>query len=109
MICHPRIRGRIRQPMPFDGDLQPHDRGWTIKVEPSPVIARLWRRWSGERRDAYHQLAAWVAYDAITAIQNDRLKTRRKSLRLPEGVVGYLFRQLRREHNTILITIFEVE
>ena len=94
--------------MPFDGDLQPHDSGWTIKVEPSPLISEQSQLWSPAQRLAYHDIAAGVAFQAVTAIQNNTLRTRRERLPLPQGVARYFFRQLRNQHNTICITIFEI-
>jgi hypothetical protein len=94
--------------MPFDGDLQPQDSGWTIKVEPSPSISEQSRLWSPAQRLAYHEIAASVAFHAVTAIQNNALRRCREALSLEQGVARYFFRQIRNEHNTIRITIFEI-
>jgi hypothetical protein len=108
MFEHPRIRGEVFVRMPFDGDLQPHDSGWTIKVEPSPSISEQSRLWSPAQRLAYHEIAAGVAYHAVTAIQSNALRKRREALSLEQGVARYFFRQIRNEHNTICITIFAI-
>ncbi len=94
--------------MPFDGDWQPDEQGWTIKVEPSPSILKHWRHWSSAQREAYHEIATGMAFHVVTAIQQDDLVTRRAGLRLPQGVVRYFLRRLRDERNCVCVTIFEI-
>ena len=92
MFEHPRIRGEVFVRMPFDGDLQPHDSGWTIKVEPSPSISEQSRLWSPAQRLAYHEIAAGVAYHAVTAIQSNALRKRREALsryQLSDRLLGF--------------------
>ena len=91
--------------MPLDGAWDPHYNGWTIRVEPSRRVAAQWMGWSEQRRDAYNQLAADVAYDAITAIQGRFLRKRRVPRWRPSAWVFYFFRQHERRARTILITI----
>jgi hypothetical protein len=95
--------------MPFDGDWQPDEQGWTIKVEPSPSILKHWRHWPSARREAYHEIAAGMAFHVVTAIQENDLATRRAGLRLPQGIVRYFLRRLRDERNCICVTIFEID
>jgi hypothetical protein len=94
--------------MPFDGDLQPNDGGWTITVEPSPSISEQSQFWSTAQRLAYHQITASVAFHVVTAIQNNDLRRRREKLLLPQGDAKIFFRLLRDEYNAIRVTIFEV-
>jgi hypothetical protein len=95
--------------VPLDGDWDPDYNGWTIRVEPSRRIAAQWMGWSEQRRDAYRQLAADVAYDAITAIQGSLLHTRRMPRWHTLAWVFCFFRKHQHRPRTILITIYKIE
>jgi hypothetical protein len=92
--------------MPLIGNLQPREDDWTIRVEQSPSLLMQSLLWPTARRRAYHEVAVQVAFYAVTAIQMGALHRRRENLQLLQGDVGFFFRQIRDQHNTVHVTIF---
>lgn len=82
---------------------------WTIEIEPSPKLSARSNRWLAWWRNDYHVFTQALFYEAVNAIQDNLLYTRRDKLELAEGCAGYFFRRDRREPHRIRITVEDIE